>query len=973
MNPEDLAKMSDEELDDAITKKRKENKKAIDAGDRKEERKTLADLNMLEDERLDRERKKHSADADQGGTVQAASGQKNKNSKEDSSGKGEEEEQEEEDEEDGQEENEEEDGEQESEGESEHKSAQEIADEMQQKKQGSSEDKKEKNTESGKEKTDKSNKQEGKKEEAGSSGKQSSNPGGGGQKLDNAAKNGQQAAESAQKAQQAAETAKKAEQTAETAAKAAKTAKTAKTASILAGTPLGWIILAIVIAIIFLIILIGIISFFVTMPSLVSGKLGEFLNSFWKNVVGFFTVNTAETKVTEEQIIEVADYLNDMGFDLAGYGFLDVKEGGRLTAEKGEKQAVKYKDGDTVVLEKNEDGEITSINSSYLLTYLANDNLTYMIANNEVTILSVFDFFTNILSGGYTRNIVSQNFGQGMIVLDGTGEVGWDEFKYNRLVDVKIDREQKVMIVENQQGFSTKYSTYTYDLDGWTGLYGKPVEFLLSLHLATMAPDFAFDVATNENIETKVHLQFHPITHKVEAFTDPEGNNKVEEGDFGITQETLEGWGVREDTAYKPYITKVEKHWYTNFDFSHCYMLLDEEETKNLIGEQTYLYEREYPSNVYDEFGNQIMATETEEIPIYLIETTTSDFAQIKEPKRTDNSKYIREMLTQTPYYIFDGTGHSEEKELLVDPSTGTLSLDTKSKRFLYALSILENVDTKDAKTILKMLKQLLNDYGAEFDIDDGSLSDSSAEEISEDLEEAVPGFEEGRGGQDVLSPYSGTITSISENSIVIEAGMGVNAVKYEISGFKVDSGLQKGTIVKGDKIGETIAGQSLNIRKKNSVGETTGDVSIGDVLPGSVSANTDATKLAKLTTVSELEKALKNYGGPLGTIAEELLSIQNETGVNALVIASIAITESSGGKNVQAGTNNWTGNMNSNGDLIQYDCVEDCLRATANNLKNNYFSQGSTTLGQIGNKYNPSNPSYGNTLASYINQYFVI
>ena len=135
---------------------------------------------------------------------------------------------------------------------------------------------------------------------------------------------------------------------------------------------------------------------------------------------------------------------------------------------------------------------------------------------------------------------------------------------------------------------------------------------------------------------------------------------------------------------------------------------IDEEETKNLIGEQTYLYEREYPSNVYDEFGNQIMATETEEIPIYLIETTTSDFAQIKEPKRTDNSKYIREMLTQTPYYIFDGTGHSEEKELLVDQGTGTLSLDTKSKRFLYALSILENVDTKDAKTILKMLKQLL-------------------------------------------------------------------------------------------------------------------------------------------------------------------------------------------------------------------------------------------------------------------------
>ena len=61
MNPEDLRKMSDEELDDEIKKTRKANKKAIDDKDRSEERKTLATLNMLEDERLDRERKKNTS------------------------------------------------------------------------------------------------------------------------------------------------------------------------------------------------------------------------------------------------------------------------------------------------------------------------------------------------------------------------------------------------------------------------------------------------------------------------------------------------------------------------------------------------------------------------------------------------------------------------------------------------------------------------------------------------------------------------------------------------------------------------------------------------------------------------------------------------------------------------------------------------------------------------------------------------
>ncbi len=709
------------------------------------------------------------------------------------------------------------------------------------------------------------------------------------------------------------------------------------------------------------------------MPSLVSGRLGEFCNSIWKNIVGFFTINTAETSVTKEQIVEVADYLEEMGFDLAGYGFLDVKEGGRLTAEKGEKQAVKIKDGDSVVLEKNGNGEITDINSGYILTYLANDNLTYMIANNTVTILSVLDFVTNTATMGYSRNVISKNFGQGMIVLDGTGETGWKEFKFNNLVDVKIDREKKVMVVENTQSL-LDYSTYTYDLDGWTGVYGKPLEFLLSLHLGTMAPDFAYDVATNENIETKVHIQFHPIIHKVEAFTDPEGKNKVEVGDYGITKEALEGLGVRQDTAYKPYITKVERHWLKNLDFSHCYMLLGEEESKELIGEDVYTYEREYPSNVVDEFGNQIMETETIEIPIYLIETKTSDFAQIRNPLEIDNSKYIREMLTKTPYYIYDGTGSSEEKEILVDDKTGILK-DANSKRFLYAISILENVDSKDAKKILKMLKELLNDYGGEFDMSDDSISDSETGQITEEIEEAVPGYDEEKEGQDVLSPYTGKITSISSNSIVIEAGIGTNAVKWEISGFKVDSSLQKGTITKGDKIGTTIKGQKLRIVKKNSTGDTVGDVTQGEVKPGNLTENSDSTKMKKLTTISELEKALKNYGGPLATMADELLKIQNETGVNALLIAGISINESSGGKSEPAkATNNWTGNISqSSGKLIVYDSVEDCLRATANNLKNNYFGDGIKTFKEIGNRYDPSNPDYGKILASNINHYFAI
>lgn len=959
MNPEDVKKMSDDELDEEIKKTRKSNQKAIKDKDKSEERKTLAKLNMLEDERLDRERHKNTA-GKYGNDEQLSQNSQNqeRNSSKTESSKRDSDDNETNDENEDADPNEEDSA---SSGESsENKSAQEISDDMKQKHENKSKD------ENKNEKKDNSNKENKSKDSAGKTEGDAKSPGNKAP-INSAGDTAQKTAETAEKAKQAEDAARAAQaaKNAETAAKAAKTAKTAKIGAMLAGTPLGWIILAIIIGIILLIILIGFISFFVTMPSLVSGRLGEFCNSIWKNLVGILTINTAQSRVTKEQIVDVADYLDEMGFDLAGYGFLDIKEGGKLTVEKGEKQAVKYKDGDKVVLEKNEDGEITDISSAYILTYLSNDNLTYMIANNEVTILKLFDIMHTISTLGYSRNEVSKNFGQGMIVLDGSDNGGLlEEWKYN----VKVDRENKVMVVENSQG-GFKYSTYTYDLDGWTGIYGKPLEFLLSLHLATMAPDFAYEVATNENIETKVHIQFHPIVNKVEAFTDPEGKNKVNVGDFGITEEQLKEYGVREDTEYKPYITKVEKHWFRNRDFSHCYMLLGEEETKELLNEVIYTYEREYPSNVVDEFGNQIMDTETIEIPMYIIQTITSDFAQIKEPEWTDNSKYIREMLTQKPYYIYDGTGGSEEKELLVNSETGLLNVDTKSKRFLYALSILENVETKDAKAILKMLKELLNDYGGEFDVDE-ETPDSETGQITEDIEEAVPGYDEEKEGQDVLSPYTGIITSISSNSIVIEAGIGTNAVKWEISGFKVDSSLQKGPITKGDKIGTTIKGQKLRIVKKNSTGDTVGDVTQGEVKPGNLTENSDITKMKKLTTISELEKALKNYGGPLGTMADELLKIQNETGVNALLIAGITITESSGGKNVQDGTNNWTGNM-SNGEIIVYDTVEDCLRATANNLKNNYFGTGIKTFKELGNKYNPSNPSYGSTLSSHINNYF--
>lgn len=50
-----------------------------------------------------------------------------------------------------------------------------------------------------------------------------------------------------------------------------------------------------------------------------------------------------------------------------------------------------------------------------------------------------------------------------------------------------------------------------YPLKGWTGRYGMPLEFLLSVHLATMAPDLSYKMAMDPNINTEVQVLLKEI------------------------------------------------------------------------------------------------------------------------------------------------------------------------------------------------------------------------------------------------------------------------------------------------------------------------------------------------------------------------------------------------------------------------------------------------------------------------------
>ena len=85
------------------------------------------------------------------------------------------------------------------------------------------------------------------------------------------------------------------------------------------------IILKILIIVLIVIVCIGIICFFVTLPGTYIENIKEFGQNLWANIVGYFTGEGVTASVTEEDQIELAQRIQDMGYDVVGYGFADAR------------------------------------------------------------------------------------------------------------------------------------------------------------------------------------------------------------------------------------------------------------------------------------------------------------------------------------------------------------------------------------------------------------------------------------------------------------------------------------------------------------------------------------------------------------------------------------------------------------------------------------------------------------------------
>ncbi len=668
----------------------------------------------------------------------------------------------------------------------------------------------------------------------------------------------------------------------------------------------------VLIIILILIVVIGIIFFFITMPGMVVGKIGDAINSFRENVEAFMDGNNAaKIFVNREQVLGAAEYLNQMGYDLDGFGFLDDEVTKKMTAEYNEgtwaslkdwwssidesdssnlplknfntksiqerkeensngkyqevyldKYDSSYNDSDIrnhILLAKDADGDITFAKSKYLATYLSAENAIYLLRNDNTDIFNraAKRIGMNDTSRGsgltYFINASDRNIADYVVNssnINFKDPEGW--FGYNR---VNIFKASRTMVIKNADDGWFKSSNYTYSLDGWASRYGVPLQLSLALHLSSLAPDFALDVATrgtedttvemglveSENVNTKAVLyldigngkQYYKIEKSesqyrlikadgsVAIFEGTDTNGYFETGEdktptvisnaFGGNLATNEIGTFFDDvidldidtedfTKYIPIILSVKNHWYQDLDFKGCY-------------EYTGTSDVNYMKYTINSDDSDILQKASD--TIYVEETSLEGtIQQIAEPKIVgEPGEWIKELIDNNEYFKYDGTRKSDEPSKINFTDTA-----------VDAIAMLEQIQGEDSQDIIRMFRELMASYDITFEEAEGTklkkelfanIIRNYSGELLTDGEDCVykanipptqTGFEE---GLTVQASCKGKITYITKDAVCIEIdepSKDYNKYTILISGFKVDETLGELQFVKeGIKLGETI------------------------------------------------------------------------------------------------------------------------------------------------------------------------
>ena len=413
----------------------------------------------------------------------------------------------------------------------------------------------------------------------------------------------------------------------------------AKKSALAAAAPVLGIVAVVVLVIV---LAIGIASFLVTMPGLAVGELKKLAYDFGKSVASYFGADSTKM-VNEDELNKLLDYLDNMGYDLKGYGFLtgykteaDTDDNGYLDEDLG---VIRYKEAEG----SRQADSIKKAESEYLFDYMVSDNYIYTVKNfNMVTIEGEnwYDAVFGVAKAVFARAVEAsplsflanfdEEWGKGMIAFykEGSGFGTQGEFYQNQFLgdNIEVDYDEKLLKIK--RGFLG--DTYEYKMDGWLGRYGVPVDFLLSLHLGTMMPDLAVDVGTS--FPTEVTILLHP--------------QAAEDVGTEVVSETGESSEITVSTdRYIPYISKVKDHWYRDVYFvkdgNQAFVQTDLD-YENMMRERWTLYEVHESGELAGEYK------------LYAINSTGKYASNTSEIRNYDKAK--GKFSQENGMYLFNGT-----------------------------------------------------------------------------------------------------------------------------------------------------------------------------------------------------------------------------------------------------------------------------------------------------------------------------
>ena len=294
----------------------------------------------------------------------------------------------------------------------------------------------------------------------------------------------------------------------------------------------------IIIAIIVIIFIIGIIGFFTVMPGLILGKLKKFGLEVVEGLKGVAIGNYKV--VTQSERIEIAQYIQNLGYDIQTYGFADVKYKKKTKKEIEDKDASSTKQITKIVPVNNDRS------NDYLSAYITADSQTYLPADTFLfaRFVNLYDNAKAIITKDELKSIDQSSSGL-INILDHSFQFFSSYDSTNNAENYAYVNTEKRRLYINTKasefiipdlgyyfltnllfGKTAKVAwrsgdSYSFDLENWTAMYGRPIELFIALHTSTMMPDLSQKIALDSEFNTKVNIELikGKITYDVEFNT----------------------------------------------------------------------------------------------------------------------------------------------------------------------------------------------------------------------------------------------------------------------------------------------------------------------------------------------------------------------------------------------------------------------------------------------------------------------